>query len=134
MIRRGDWRDGKGESPRNFLFSLTQFTCHPFQKLHSNMIRSTARTLLRSSVQPTPYLQRVVAPSFPRPSHQKFYSSKPAASEEPTQEPAAAATGESGASPATPDATVELNAKLDQQSKTIAELKVSFLPLPLYPT
>jgi len=63
--------------------------------------------------------------SIPRPSHlQKLYSTKPAA-EEPTQEPAAAATGESGASPATPDANAELNAKLDQQSKTIAELKVT---------
>ena len=32
MIRRGDWREGKGESPRNFLFSLSQFTCHPLSK------------------------------------------------------------------------------------------------------
>ncbi|GAA5827233.1 hypothetical protein JCM5353_007988 [Sporobolomyces roseus] len=85
------------------------------------MLRTTARTLLRTSTRSTPFPQRVA--SIPRPSHlQKLYSTKPAA-EEPTQEPAAAATGESGASPAAPDANAELNAKLDQQSKTIAELK-----------
>ncbi|GAA5952067.1 hypothetical protein JCM3765_005183 [Sporobolomyces pararoseus] len=88
---------------------------------------SATRTLLRSSLVPSTRLITPVKPSsqilLSRSSGPlRSYSTTPPPAEEPTQEPAAAteAPAESQQSAAQ---TSELQAKLDQQSKTIAELK-----------
>ena len=91
---------------------------------------SATRTLLRSSLIPsTRLINPVQQPSsqilLSRSLNSRSYSTTPTA-EEPTQEPAAATEAPSTESTkADQAATSELQAKLDQQSKTIAELKVT---------
>ncbi|GAA6014252.1 hypothetical protein JCM11491_005015 [Sporobolomyces phaffii] len=82
---------------------------------------SATRTLLRTAAVPS---SRIAAYANAGRATQtlstRSYSTAP--KEEPTQEPAAA-TEAPAAAPAADAATAELQAKLDQQSKTIAELK-----------
>lgn len=84
---------------------------------------SATRTLLRTAATPS---SRIASFAAVRPCSIRTYTT---AKEEPTQGPAAATEAPKDSPPSTPDAaTTEMQTKLDAQSKTIAELKVSNSP------
>lgn len=136
MPKMGEREREKGTSrKREGNFSTPSLSIPARHQLHSDTLPlyimfTSTRTLLRTAVATptTRYASRTVRPASQilRQRSSSPYSTAPPPPEESTQEPAAAteAPKTNGAGDAASAATTELQAKVDQQSKTIAELKV----------